>query len=202
MNIGIDVDNTIAPTFKTIVKYMNKKYNLNKKHKSSKKPTGYDLFHSDFDSFYDDWKEFVESYDHKKMKPITGSSKIIQKLSVKNNIYIITARESNQRMQTVLWIDKNYKNKFEEILFLDYDGKTPLITKGDLCKKFNIDVMIEDDPYHVDEIIEKNKNIKILLFDKNNKYNWSKVQKNNKNVIRVLNWKAVEKEIKKIESSQ
>ncbi len=203
MKIGIDIDNTIAPTFKTIIKYLNTKYKVNKLSKDSKKPTGYDLFHSDFKHFHQDWMEFVESKNHNSMKPINGSVETIEKLSKKHEIYILTARDSTQKIQTGIWIDKNYKNKFEEILFLEYHNENhtaPLFTKGDLCKKFNIDVMIEDDLSQVKTILEKSKNTKIFLFDKNNKYTWNKERPLPKNTIIVTSWKEVEKEINKIDS--
>jgi uncharacterized HAD superfamily protein len=199
MKIGIDIDNTIAPTFKTIIKYLNKKYKLNKLFKDSKESTGYDLFHAEFKYFYNDWKEFVYSKEHHSMKPIKGSVEVIKKLSEKHQIYILTARANYQNIQTGIWIDKHYKNKFEEILFLEYCNKEntkPLFTKGDLCKKFNIDIMIEDDLSQARIISEKSKKTKIFLFDKDNSYTWNKERPLPKNTIKVSSWKEIEKEIK------
>ncbi len=173
MKIGIDIDNTIAPTFKTIIKYMNEKYKTKKKSKHSKKPSGYDLFHSNFNSFYNDWIEFTVSKDHEEMKPIKGSIKIIKNLSEKHEIYIITARANTQKIPTILWIDKHYKNKIKEVLFLNYsenNNQKPIYTKGDLCTKFDIDLIIEDDITHVYEILEKKPNTIVFLFNKNNQY--------------------------------
>jgi len=198
MKIGIDIDNTIAPTFKTIVDYMNKKYSLNKNPKHSKRPSGYDLFHSDFNSFYSDWKEFIESKDHISMKPITGSTRIIKKLSEKHEIYILTARASYQRIPTILWIDKHYKNKFKEILFLDYhnnDNRKPIFTKGDLCKKFKIEVMIEDDFSQILDISKKSPNTKLILFDKNGAYTWNKERPLPKNTEILKTWKSIEEKL-------
>lgn len=200
MKIGIDIDNTIAPTFKTIVNFMTKKHGLKKDINKSKKPTGYDLFHSNFDDFYFEWKEFVNSKDHDFMKPIKGSIKIIEKLSKKYQLYILTAREENQKIKTILWIDKHYKNKFEEYLFLKYkNNKDADFTKGDLCKQFDLDIMIEDDVHYAKDILEKSKKTIILLFNKKNTYNWSKTKIKSKKIIKVTNWKSIEKEIKKID---
>lgn len=199
MKIGIDIDNTLAPTFRTIVNYMNKKYNLNKNPILSKEASGYDLFHSDFKSFFPDWKQFIKSRDHENMKPIKDSINIIFKMSKNNQIYIITARDHTQKIPTILWIDKNYKNKFEEILFIDYhkDKETKKYTKGDLCKKFKIDIMIEDSTKEINDIIKKNKKIKILLFNEDNKYNWNRDKINSKRVKPVFSWKEIDKEITK-----
>ncbi len=201
MKIGIDIDNTIAPTFKTIIEYLNKKYSSKKRHKHSKNPSGYDLFHSDFKTFYPDWKEFIESDSHHAMKPIKGSVRVISKLSKKHEIYVLTARASYQRVSTVFWIDKHYKNKFEEILFLDYhndDNTKPVFTKGDLCKKFKLDVMIEDDFLQVIDIANKSEDTKIFLFDKNNQYTWNKKRPLPKNTKKIESWKDVEREIEKL----
>lgn len=203
MKIGIDIDNTIAPTFKTIINYLNKKYKVNKRFKDSKQSTGYDLFHSDFKKFYNDWMDFTKSKEHHSMKPIKNSVEIIESLSKKHELYILTARASYLKYQTGMWIDKNYKNKFEEILFLDYhddENTKPLFTKGDLCKKFNIDIMIEDDLSQARIISTLSKNTKIFLFDKNNKYTWNKERPLPENTIIVTSWKDIKNKIKKLDS--
>lgn len=200
MKIGIDIDNTIAPTFKAIIDYLNKKYNIKKKHKHSKNPSGWDLFHSDFKNFYPDWKEFIQSEKHHAMLPIKGAVSTIKRLSEKNDIYILTARASYQKVHTVFWIDKHFKNKFEEFLFLDYhndDNTRPVFTKGDLCKKFNIEIMVEDDFSQAIDISKKSPDTKILLFDKNNQYSWNKERPLPNNTKKIESWKDVEKEIKK-----
>jgi uncharacterized HAD superfamily protein len=197
MRIGIDIDNTLTPTFRTIINYMNKKYNLKQNPKMSKEASGYDLFHSDFKSFFSDWKQFIKSKDHENMKPIKDSINVILKLSKNNQIYIITARDHSQKIPTIIWIDKHYKNKFEEILFIDYyeEKHTKKYTKGDLCKKFKIDVMIEDCTTEIKDIIKKNKKIKVFLFNNNNKYNWNREKINSKRIKTVFNWKEIYKNI-------
>jgi len=203
MKIGIDIDNTIAPTFKKIINYLNKKYSLKKKEVHSKKPSGYDLFHSDFNSFYNDWEEFLNTEKHLSMKPIKGSTRVIKKLSLKHQIYIITARNSKVKFQTILWIDKHYKNKFEEILFIDYkntDKNEPIFTKGDLVNKFKIDVVIEDNLDEIKDIASKNSKTKLFLFDKNNQYKWNKKRPLPKNTKKIESWKDFEREIEKLEN--
>ncbi len=203
MIIGIDIDNTIAPTFKTIIKYMNKKYNLKKKPSNSKESTNYDLFYPDFNDFRKDWNEFVKSKDHSEMKPINDSVRVIKKLNFKHNIYILTARANDQKGNTLKWINKHFKNKFDEVLFLNYandNSNKPLYTKGDLCKKYNINTMIEDDLSQLKDISEKSPKTKLFLINKNNQYTWDLNKKLPKNTKKIETWKDFEKEIEKIDS--
>ena len=186
MIIGIDIDNTIAPTFRTIIRYMNKKYKLNKKYTNSKESTAYDLFYPTLNLFFNDWRKFVKSKEHNNMKPIPGSVRVIKKLNKKHNIFILTARDNSQKENTIKWINKYFKNKFEKILFIDYkndDSSEPIYTKGDLCKKYNIEIMIEDDLSQIKEIYKKKPNTKLFLFNRHNQYTWDlnkKIPKNPK----------------------
>jgi len=202
MKIGIDIDNTIAPTFNTIINFMNKKYTVKKKRSHSKDPSAFDLYHTDFNLFYKDWVEFLNSDKHHDMKPINGSVRVIKKLNKKHQIYIITARNSKHRKNTVLWIEKNYKEKFEEIHFIDYnheDYTKPFFTKGDIVKRLGIDVVIEDNLNEIRDIAKKNPKTKLFLFDKNNQYTWNKERPLPKNTMKIESWKDFEREMEKLE---
>lgn len=200
MNIGIDLDNTMAPTLRNMVNFLNKKYNKSKSYKSSKTSSCWNLFHEDYFLYLRDWVEFLNSDAYKKMPPIKNSVKIINNLNKKHKLFLITARNEDQREQTVYWIDKNYKASFEKMLFGKYyeQKNIPIVSKGDFCKQFEIDIMIEDDFKQILDVQAKSPNTKVFAFNKNKSYTWFNYH-DLKNVTIVSNWNEVYKKISKLE---
>ncbi len=105
-----------------------------------------------------------------------------------NEIYIITARSSNfvstvknVRNITAEWL-KKHDIEVDEIIVASYGDK-----KAEMCKKYHIDLMIDDDPYNYKKIIATG--TKCLLFDDREKYNLKDDY--------VTNWLQVEKYIER-----
>lgn len=94
------------------------------------------------------------------------ASEVIKTLKEENNeIYIITARKNDDE-----WFAENLKNHVEEItkkwlndneIYYDniiFDVKN----KGKYCKENKIDIMIEDDPKNLKDLVG---NTKVIIFD-------------------------------------
>ena len=101
-----------------------------------------------------------------------------------NEIYLITSREDNFETSKVdayeitkKWLEK-HDIEVDAIITSVYGE-----TRAETCKKYNIDLMIDDDPYNYKKIISIGK--KCLLFDDREKYalkedyvtNWLDVEK-------------------------
>ena len=150
MRIGIDIDNTICNTNEFIEMYQNK---FIQKEKISK-----DILWNDLNCRY----RFLSTYLDKIYEEVTlkeDAAKVINKLSVDNEIYIITARSD-------FFID-NINDKIEKYL-KDKEIKYNIIItnagdKVDACIENKIDIMIEDNPYNYNKL--RQNNINTLLFD-------------------------------------
>ena len=174
MNIGIDIDDTIAIStekwietaleyekiYPSIIKVKNKKFNNLTSHR----------WLEEFFKWDKDIKEqFFTKYSNKVLKglkPKENASKVINKLYDEgNNIYIVTARHPMGENSEVLnitkdWLSKN-NIKYSKIFF---DAGN---IKLDICKEEQIDIFI-DDSYSICKKLNKN-NIHVLLMK--NKYN-------------------------------
>lgn len=101
-----------------------------------------------------------------------------------NEIYIITSRKDNLESSSVdahdlcqRWLDK-HGIEVDAIITSVYGE-----TRADTCKKYDIDLMIDDNPYNFKKIVAVGK--KCLLFDDREKYvlkedyvsNWLDIEK-------------------------
>ena len=101
-----------------------------------------------------------------------------------NEIYLITSREDNLETSSTSvkevikkWLAE-HDIEVDEIITSVYGEE-----RAETCKKYNIDLMIDDDPYNYRKIVSLGK--KCLLFDDREKYvlkedyvtNWLEVEK-------------------------
>ncbi|CAI9766618.1 unnamed protein product [Fraxinus pennsylvanica] len=136
---------------------------------------------------------FKTSYFKKGIHPIPGSQKALQQLSKFCDLSVVTSRQNAIKEHTVEWIERYYPGLFKEIQFGNHfalDGQSR--PKSDICKSLGAKVLIDDNPRYAFECAEVG--IKVLLFDYENSYPWSKMESVNQHplVTKVHNWKEVE----------
>lgn len=180
MRIGIDLDDTICKTTETVQKYLE--IYSEKKHFNP-----LDIMNNE------DLKEnFLDEYLGKIYEEVEikkDAQKVLKRLKSRGNkIYIITARRDaiTKDGKTILEITKEWLQKNEifvnKIILSSYGDK-----KATICKKYLIDLMIEDDPYNYKKI--STIGINCLLFDDREKFNLKENY--------VTNWLEVEKYIER-----
>ncbi|MEE3343025.1 MAG: hypothetical protein VZS44_02930 [Bacilli bacterium] len=175
MRIGIDLDNTICSTNEKVMEFENE---FIKKHKIT-----VDKLWSNnnyVDIFLNEYLEMI----YTEVEPKTNAVSFINKLKEQGNeIYIITAR-TNSHVTDMHNIINNYCHKHKlqiDGIFIDAKDKV------DICKKNNIDLMIDDSFYNYDQLTSNN--IDTILFDEYNKHPYIK--------RRVLSWNEINSKIEK-----
>jgi len=166
---------------------------------------------------YKIWWDFFETKDHYNMNPIENAVTTLNKLSKKNNLYIITSRHNIAKQSTEKWIKKHFGNIFKEIIYLEYfienknqllrqeseltiDNKIRIVkNKAQIAKDLKIDIIIDDTVSNLVPCARKG--IKCILFQPTERYNKEQLTNLNKNIIIAHSWKEIEKEIKKIEDN-
>lgn len=192
MKIGIDIDGVLTDEHRFIIdygtKYLNDEkipYKLHNNVYDSEKI--FEIEESQYDEF---WREYLLYYS-KNISIRPFAAEVIKKLKEENNeIYIITSRslttyenEYKEKMQTIVkdWLNKN-NVIYDEIIFSR--------NKADVCKKLDIDIMIEDKP---ENVISISNVIPVLCYD--HPYN---EKLDNNNIIRVYSWYDIYKKIKEM----
>lgn len=181
MRIGIDIDGVLTDEHQYIIDYgtrffykNNIPFKINKKIYDSKEVFG--VSQENYEKFWDN-----HIFEYSKKIPVRDfASEIINKLKEKNTIYIITSRsyttyenQYKEEMQNTVkkWLINN-KIFYDEIIFTD--------NKSDICKKLNIDLLIEDKPENIKSVSEVTK---VICYD--HPYN-EDIDANN--VIRAYSW--------------
>lgn len=182
MRIGIDIDGVLTDEHSFIIdfasKYLNERNIPYTVHK--------DIYDSEkvFDVSKEVWREFWKEhifYYSKNVQARPFASEVINKLKKENiEIFIITARyyttyenEHTEEMQKIVkeWLNNN-NIPYDKIIFSE--------EKVDICKKYEIDLMIEDKP---ENILSISNEIPVICYD--HLYN---AKLNNKNIIRCYSW--------------
>ena len=181
MRIGIDLDDTICRTTEIVsdtVEEYARENNLDPLDVFNNESLKYDFFN----------KHLLDIYNNVVIKHDVSS--VIKRLKNKGNkIYIITARSNNFVSSvnnvydiTKEWLDKN-DIVYDDIIISAYGE-----SKAEICKKNNIDLMIDDDPYNYKKI--SSNGVECILFDDREKYEMKDDY--------IDSWLAIEKYIEKI----
>lgn len=179
MRIGVGVDDTICRTTEIV-------HSKLEEYAKEKNLDPLDIMNDEFmkETFFNNYLE--EIYSNAEIK--RNVSNVLKRLRSKGNeIYLITGRSNTPNHKnnifdiTEKWL-KEHDIEVDAIIVSAYGE-----TKADVCKKYNIDLMIESNPYNYKKIVALGK--KCLLFDDREKY----VLKDNY----VSNWLDVEKFIER-----
>lgn len=181
MKIGVDIDGVLTNVIRYACdfgsKYFFEKYgrlDININAWSLK-----DMFNVTDKEDKECWLTLVKNYSiNEPARPF--AAEIIDKMKNENNeIYIITARSASNwdnpdgEMKNILieWFKKNN---------IKYDKLIISKNKLEICKKYNIDIMIEDKAENIESI---SKELPVICFDEN----YNKKLKG-KNIYRAYSW--------------
>jgi uncharacterized HAD superfamily protein len=135
-------------------------------------------------------REFVHSDHHHRLSPILGAIDAVKYLKGKGHkLHMITARDEVIRGPTHSLAEMHFGPSFDGFHFLHRDDTNVLGTKGDVCRKLEIDIMVEDSLENAVHIGEAG--TRALLFDTP----WNQTRILPKNVTRVFSWKEALEEI-------
>lgn len=184
MRIGVDLDDVLAELLIGLDKYHNEIYQTNF---SLEDHTDFDLSKLWKCSKEEMRKRVYDFYDSdfviEEVKPLEGAVEVVDKLSKKHDLILITSRPDFLKQRTVDWLERYFTGKFREIFFTSqFATKNVSKTKGDLCLELGINLMIEDCLEYARDCASKN--IDVLLVDRPHNQTKNLPEK----IRRVKNW--------------
>lgn len=190
MNIGIDVDNTIVDTLKTLKKYC-KEYNekvikrdIQMNQKGFNISNLYDWTDEEKEKFFIEYIDIIR--EEAKLKP--NVCEVMNKLKQEgNSIHIITAR---RKIEGIIKDPYETTKKFLEESGIKYDKLAVQEDKRKYCIDNNIDVLIDDELQNIYSVCDI---IPVIVF--NEIYN---TECEGNNIIKVNTWNEVYDIIKKM----
>ena len=191
MNIGIDIDDTIADTYSTLLEYVQEyiTHDVMKDVEQSSEDMLAEMYETKFEG--EDkrkGKEFFDKYYEKavlNVEPKINAIESIKKLKEEGNqIYLITARFPSKKFDveelTKNWLKKNHI-LYDELILNSQD-------KVAVAKKKQIDIFIDDSIKHCTEMV--NAGIKTYIMDSTLNKDF-----NNEQVERVNSWTSLYQKI-------
>ncbi|KAJ9168121.1 hypothetical protein P3X46_019683 [Hevea brasiliensis] len=139
---------------------------------------------------------FKTPYFKSGIYPIPGAQQALHKLSRLCKLSVVTSRQNIIKDHTIEWIEKHYPGVFQEIHFGNHfalDGESR--PKSEICRSLGATVLIDDNPRYAIECAQVG--IRVLLFDYENSYPWSKSDSVHQHplVSIVHNWEQVEERL-------
>jgi len=180
MNIGIDIDGTVANLYESLIPYVRER----KKNPKLKDITTYNMkgWNLEGNKLTEILKGFEHTGEYLTLKPYKNSIKVVNELYENNKIYFLTARDQYQGVSwdTLYWL---FSNGFK------LDGMfTKLRTKHNKIKELEIDLLIEDNPNEID--FEANYcGLNCIIYDQP----WNQEIKENDLIKRCKSWKEIRK---------
>ncbi len=191
MNIAVDLDDVTVAIMDGLISYHNNKFNTNFVYEDHNR--------WDLDKIWgctpeEAMKRVYDFYGSNFMElllPIEGAIDGIKKISKKHTISFITSRPTFLEQKTKRWI-KHYLPNYNFITYFT-NQYTPhnisKLKKSDICKKLNINLIIDDAP--VNALDCASNNIRVLLFTRP----WNTEMQNNEYITRVNSWKEIVKNL-------
>ncbi|OMO67079.1 5'(3')-deoxyribonucleotidase [Corchorus capsularis] len=139
---------------------------------------------------------FKTPYFKKGIHPLPGAQRALHRLSRICNLSVVTSRQNVIKDHTIDWLEKHYPGLFQEIHFGNHfalDGESR--PKSEICRFLGAKILIDDNPRYAIECAQVG--IRVLLFDYENSYPWSKMETIDQHplVTKVHNWEEAEQQI-------
>ncbi len=168
MTIAIDIDEVLADTLNSYIKYYNNTYNTSfKREQFFTYSCWWKVLQVEFNEGVTRFNDFVNKGYFESLPLIRGAQEAVTKLKQSHDLVIITSRMSELKKITRKWLDKNFPGCFVKVYHTESVYNKDAITKSEACLKSKADILIEDDSNFAAECM--NNGIKVLLF--NNPWN-------------------------------
>ncbi|TXG61751.1 hypothetical protein EZV62_013114 [Acer yangbiense] len=179
--VAVDVDEVLGNFVSALNRFIADRYSMN--HSVSE----YHVY-----EFFKIWNCSRDEGIH----PLPGAQMALHKLSRFCSLSVVTSRQNIIKDHTIEWLEKYYPGLFQEIHFGNHfalDGASK--PKSEICRSLGAKVLIDDNPRYAIECAEVG--IRVLLFDYENSYPWSKMQSADQHplVTKVHNWEEVEQQL-------
>ncbi|KAH7574489.1 hypothetical protein ACOSQ2_008880 [Xanthoceras sorbifolium] len=195
--VAVDVDEVLGNFVSALNRFIADRYSLNHSVSEYHVYEFFKIWNCSRDEADIRVHEFFKTpYFRTGIHPIPGAQKVLHKLSRFCSLSVVTSRQNIIKDHTIEWIEKYFPGLFQEIHFGNHfalDGVSR--PKSDICRSLGAKVLIDDNPRYAIECAEVG--IKVLLFDYENSYPWSKMESADQHplVTKVHNWEEVEQQL-------
>lgn len=146
MLIGVDMDNVLMDISRPFCRFLKRAYNIDLRHEDIYTFDIWEILGVTRGRVNEMFSEYYQSHEFRGMQPIEGSQEGVSELwNEGHDLFDITSRPSELIMPTLKTLERDFQNRFVGIQFTRYHlNPNDAPTKGDVCRKLGVDIMIED----------------------------------------------------------
>ncbi len=188
--IAIDIDDVLADNAQGFTDFSNQRWNTNLTVDDYVEHWG-EMWNIDDEEVERRSAEFHASGSIGKYVHKTDAKPILEELSTRYKLVVVTSRRSVVSEETKAWLETHYSGIFSAIHFAGFfDNSFGIhMTKATICKELGADYLIDDQLKHC--LASAEAGIQALLFGE---YKWNQTaSKLPENVTQVADWQAVER---------
>jgi len=181
--IAVDCDDVLVPTTPFFVKSYNERYGTNVSLEQSH-TEGDDIWGVSHDAMLDRFAEMMKTEAYKQLGPSDDEIRILKELAEHHTLYLVTARKEEERTFTREMLDRVLPDVFTSMEFVGWTG-----SKGEVCKRLGVDVLIDDNARHLHDAIKEGlpKSGALLFAD----YPWNLPDQKHDDLTHCLTWQDV-----------
>jgi phosphoserine phosphatase len=156
MHIAVDLDDSALDTMRSLILFHNKIYGTKLKKKDFFSCWYREVWGGTQEEEARKVEEFTHSDYFDKIIPMPGAPENLRLLVEDGHqLSVITGRVYSLTEKTEKCVEKYFSNVFSGIYHTNSYGLTGVkIKKSDVCKKEKVDLIIDDDPYHVRDCVD------------------------------------------------
>lgn len=183
MRIGVDLDEVLCEFLRGLIKFHNSEFGTNFVFDDFFSFDFHKVWGGSFNDMIFKIKKYHESDYFLNADVVPGAIDAINSLSKKHELFIITARWSSIKSETLSWLDEHFNGLFKDVFFINHwSVGGDELSKGDVCDNLNLDLFIDDyAPYAVDCLRGSRK---VILFNRP----WNRDISVSKDIVRVDSW--------------
>ncbi|MFP4568157.1 MAG: 5' nucleotidase, NT5C type [Candidatus Woesearchaeota archaeon] len=188
MRVGVDLDEVLCEFVQGLIRFHNANYGTSLSYDDFFSFNFQEVWGGSFDDMILKIKEYHKSEFFLNARVVVGATSAIEALSKTHDLFVITARWTSIKSETLSWLGQYFSGLFEDVFFINHwsQGESEL-SKGDICDRLDLDLFIDDyAPYAVDCFRKREDGSfrKVILFNRP----WNKNVEVPKGVVRVSSW--------------
>lgn len=187
--IAVDCDDVLVATTPYFVEAYNTLYGtsvaLAQAHSGGEK-----VWQADLDLLNDRLRGLMEAEAYSLLKPSREAIEVLQRLSARHELHVVTARREEERELTQRMLDTVLPGVFTSMDLVGWKG-----SKGDVCQRIGASILIDDSARHLHDAIDKGLSKKgALLFGE---YPWN-AEHSGGDLLHCRTWHDVEAAVHKV----
>mmetsp|Transcript_23730 Transcript_23730/g.40866 ORF Transcript_23730/g.40866 Transcript_23730/m.40866 type:complete len:244 (+) Transcript_23730:37-768(+) len=196
--VAVDLDEVLGQFVVSLTTFHNEKYGTELKLEHFHSYRFCEVWGGTDDETMNKVHDFFESSHFEDLPLVPGALQVLSELKDKVDFVVVTSRQHVIEERTREWLARHYPGIFRDVLFGNHYGFSgQKRSKPDMCAEVGATILIDDSLIYATQCAQHG--IKVLLFDWEGRYMWSKSKDPEPDgVLRVHSWDDIRQQLGKL----